>query len=200
MQGVENMKIHAIIIVALLALSSVALADVIMPDTHLVMRCVVIYNISKNNVDLYGYSEFPGRGNGTAAKIEEGSCLPSKGYKFNSYSIYWSGKTGAPEVELGNENLLSTEIDPDGGYVSNAESKANERIEYNLVKENGKFGLVETGRIVDGKMTLPPSAPNPTPEPSPTPQLPPSPQPPAQQRGFFEGILCWISQLFGRKC
>ena len=129
---------------------SVASADVIMPNTHVVDRCAKIINLEQYpDIVLVSYVTGPVVSNYQASQIKNNTCL-DKGYKFNHLDIYWITaekfkKLNLVNLNLSDLNMLSGEIEPYGGTVDDINSLVKETIEYSITKNNnGTFVLNKT--------------------------------------------------------
>ncbi|KKT73387.1 MAG: hypothetical protein UW69_C0066G0005 [Microgenomates group bacterium GW2011_GWA2_44_7] len=79
-----------------------------------------------------------------AYQINNNECL-TKGYKFNSLSIYWTTKEKFNSIDLKNlkladMTLLLENIEPSGGYISDSNPLVKEDVEYSIAGfSNGKL-------------------------------------------------------------
>ena len=152
----------AALVFALLLVGTLAHADVIPGGSHSVSRCAKVTNVG-SYADIYLIAEIVPVGNQAAqlSIIEQGVCL-SKGYKFNSFNIYYADKneidslgrldklntsriihqpTAESEGSLRADFLvaadprlhfITNQIEPYGGYVPDSDPKTNETLEYKL--------------------------------------------------------------------
>ena len=200
--------------------SSAVSADVIPPNSHPLNRCVKVINLNEfPNTVLIGYYTGPMVDKYESYQVKNNECL-TKGYKFNSLSIYWSTKDKPNSVEP--NNLLLKNVEPYGSYVDQNNPLVKEDIEYSIAGfssgklvlykskqtseyNNGTPKKVETfsnplGNKEPNKITSAPTpSPKITPAPSDQPVIPtPSPEP--AKRGFWQSIICFFRGLFGRGC
>ena len=155
------MKIAALAF-ALLLIGAFAHADVIPTGSHPVSRCAKIMNMdSYPSIYLIGEIVPVGGQEVQLSFIQQGACL-SKGYKFNSFNIYYADKkqidalggldklnvtrkihepTAESEGSLRPDFLvaadprlhfITSQIEPFGGYAPDSDPKANETLEYRL--------------------------------------------------------------------
>lgn len=95
-----------------------AKADVIMPNFHQVGGCVEIVNLDKfTDIVLIGYVTGPMVDKYEAYQIKNNECL-TRGYKFNSLSIYWTTKEKFKTIDLKNLNTKTEKV-KSGGYDKN---------------------------------------------------------------------------------
>jgi len=177
-------------------------ADVIAPGTHPVERCVKIVDINKYpEVELTAKITGP-MVEGTETKaIIENECL-SKGYKFNTMSVY-----------IG-EKLIPDEIEPYGGATEDANPLVKETFTYKLVDESGVYRLRLAEKISeynDGTPALVEKfgpdfgndvSCNATNGVCEVDDIQPENKQDedVKKPGFFESIGCFFSKLFGGSC
>jgi len=134
-----------------------AKADIITAGTHSVDKCVKI----TNSLDFSEYYTIavinplgivqPGKKHGIGGSIiKPNECL-TKGYKFNSLSIYLANKNYInsigvekfdPSTTSDSFYLLSDQIEPWGGYIKDTYAITAEDVEYSLIKSSaGVFSL-----------------------------------------------------------
>ncbi|MBN1646033.1 hypothetical protein JW868_03270, partial [Candidatus Woesearchaeota archaeon] len=78
-----------LVLVVLIATSSLVCADVLIEDTKIVGRCVKISNIAEYpDISVIGYISGPMLPDDKAYVVNPEKCL-FKGYKFNQLSLYW---------------------------------------------------------------------------------------------------------------
>jgi hypothetical protein len=215
---------------AILATCLVA-ADTIPPDSHLVNRCVKFVNLNTYpDVVLIGFYTGPMERPYTAYQIQDNTCL-QKGYKFNAFKVYWTtkekfdtldlnnlrlGSTGQPtegwdNITAADLTLLSADIEPFLGYITDSNPLVKETIEYSIAVSGGQVTLHKsktTSEYNNGKPnkvetfnTPPPSNPTETPQnPTPSTTQSPEPSPADQNRGFWSKIGCFFTRLFGGSC
>jgi hypothetical protein len=209
--------------------SSTVSADVIPPNSHLLNRCVKVINLNEfPDIVLIGYYTGPMVQNYETYQIKNNECW-TKGYKFNSLKIYWNTKDKANSIDPNNllldnvepyggyvnqsnplvkENIEYSIAGFSGGKLVLYKSKQTS--EYN----NGTSAKVET--FASPLNNTQPNNQNqqqkkvaPTPTPSPninktndqpnvTPTPTPSPEP--VKRGFWQSLVCFFRDLFGRGC
>ena len=208
--------------------SSTVSADVILPNSHPLSRCVKIVNLNEfPNIVLIGYYTGPMVENYESYQIKNNECL-TKGYKFNSLSIYWNTKDKPNSIDP--SHLLLEDVEPYGGYVDQSNPLVNEDIEYSIAGFSGEKLVIykskQTSEYNDGspkkvetfasslkniepnKQTPQPNKITPTPTPSPKitpapsdqPIVTPAPSPEPIKRGFWQSIICFFRGLFGRGC
>lgn len=206
--------------------SSTVSADVIAPNSHSLSRCVKVVNLNEfPNTVLMGYITGPMVDKYEAYQIKNNECL-TKGYKFNSLSIYWTTKEKFNSLDLKNLKLsditlLLENIEPSGGYISDSNPLVKEDVEYSIAGfsneklifykskqtseyNNGSQKKIETFsnplKNNEPKKITPTPTPSPkiTPTPSDQPIVIPTPEP--VRRGFWQSIACFFSGLFGRGC
>jgi hypothetical protein len=206
--------------------SSTVSADVIAPNSHSLSRCVKVVNLNEfPNTVLIGYITGPMVDKYEAYQIKNNECL-TKGYKFNSLSIYWATKEkfnliDLKSLKLSDITLLLENIEPSGGYISDSNPLVKEDVEYSIAGfsneklifykskqtseyNNGSQKKIETfsNPLKDkepNKITSTPTlSPKITPTPSDQPIVIPTPEP--VRRGFWQSIACFFSGLFGRGC
>ena len=134
---------------------SIAQADVIFEGTHPVNKCVKIINsLDFPQYYVVGYLEGP-MVTISNYVVRPSECL-TKGYKFTTLSIYLADRNYIDSIGVENFNpstttsnksfyLLSNQIEPYGGYVTNNNTITEENVEYTLVKSsNGELELQKT--------------------------------------------------------
>ncbi len=186
--------------------SSTVSADITPPNSHPLSRCVKVVNLNEfPNVVLIGYETGPVVNKVDKYEmyqIKNNECL-TKGYKFNSLSIYWNTKDKPNSVEP--NNLLLENIEPYGGYVDKNNPLVKEDIEYSIVGfSSGKLVLYKSKQTLEYNNGTPKkvetfSNPLGNKEPNkitPTPILSPEPV----KRGFWQSIICLFRGLFGKGC
>ena len=188
------MKLAVLAFVFLLA-GALAHADVIPSGSHPVSRCVLVTNLdSYPGIYLIGGIVPVGGQAPQLYIINQSECL-TKGYKFNSFNVYWAPKSyidsvgGAQNADKNSESmhLITSEINPYGGYVPDSDPKTNETIEYSLMNASDSYTLQ---LVSDG---VPPLPPNDTIQPQPQPPAPTQPSP-------LSSFWCWLVGIFGQKC
>lgn len=116
-------------------------ADIILPYTHEVGGCTKIVNISKYP-DIILLSILTGPDHSERVGVEiisENQCL-DKGYKFNSYDVYWGNKKDFVDKDLNSLDILANkdlklvgiEIEFPGFYVSDTDPLVAKDIEYTV--------------------------------------------------------------------
>jgi len=95
-----------------------AKADVVMPNFHQVGGCAKIVNLDKfTDVVLIGYITGPMVSKYEAYQIKNNECL-TRGYKFNSLSVYWTTKEKFKIIDLKNLNIKTEKV-KSGGHDQN---------------------------------------------------------------------------------
>jgi hypothetical protein len=195
---------------------SLVYADVILPNTHSVDRCVKIENLDKfPDIALIGYYTGPMIDKYKAYQIKYNECL-TKGYKFNLLSIYWTTKEKFNLLDLNNLmlkkgedinhgswiekgqyipinlSILLDELEVNGESVEDKNPLIKETIEYSLVKStDGTLSLFKSEQRYEynnGKDPVVVTA-----DPIETePKLVPA------KKGFWKLILCFFK--IGKNC
>lgn len=132
-----------------------AKADIAVPNTHYVKRCVKIASLGEYpEIILVGNPTGPMSGNPYI--INSDKCLQEM-YQFSSLSIYWVNKGyydihGLQDLEKNDEkkisnanfHLITSSIDPSGRKVDNSNKITSENITYNLTKSSsGEYSLTK---------------------------------------------------------
>jgi len=206
----------ALLLFGLLAVSF-AHADVIMPGTHQVDRAVTISNAEIFS-GKYLLAVVDGPTGGLATAIIKNGEVLEKGYKFNSYHVFWAPKDYVDKVGVtnivvdscyfsqdyckglnvsanlpdSNLHLVSNEIEPYGGFVDDTDTIQAERITYAVVDNgNGNLTLVKTSYLKKYPIVgwVDQNV-------MPTPSI----QPVTPSRDWLSGILCFFKSLFGGSC
>jgi len=201
--------------------SSTVSADVIPPNSHSLNRCVKVVNLNEfSDVVLIGHYKGSMVDKYESYQVKNNECL-TKGYKFNSLSIYWNTKDKPNSVEP--NNLLLENVEPYGGYVDQNNPLVKENIEYSIAGfSGGKLVLYKSKQISEYNNGTPkkietfsnplgnkePNKITPTPTPSTKITPAPSEQPivptpipePVAKRRFWQSIICFFRGLFGRGC
>ena len=147
---------------ALLLMGAFAHADIIPQNSHPVSRCVLVTNLG-SYPGIYLIAEIvPVGGQSTQlSTISQGKCL-SKGYKFNTFNIYYADKleidslggldklnttrkiheptaesegSRRPDFLVAADprlHFITSQIEPWGGYAPDSDPKTNETLEYGL--------------------------------------------------------------------
>lgn len=173
-----------------------ASADVIPPDSHFVERCVRVANAGDfPDIVLIGYVADPAGREYDKYQVAADKCL-TKGYKFDTLSIYWNAK--GKGLAIDGRNLLAGNIDTYGGYADNASHVAREDVDYSLAHDAaGSLYLYKSRQVTqydDGtpaKVEAFSSA---------SPSASSSPAASAGARGFWHSFICFIVRLFGGAC
>ena len=144
-----------------------AFADALMPNTRIVDRCVKVVNlVDVPEVALIGRIKQIGGGADKIYEIQNDTCI-SKGYKFNSLSLYWNDKSKPTTIDENkmvylvgeNGNLFpSKEINLYGGEVENDNPLVRQEIEYRIGTDTktGKKVLFQSKLLLgynDGRAT-----------------------------------------------
>jgi len=180
-----------------LLFSSVVSADVIPPWSHSFNRCAKVVNLNEfPNIILIGYYIGPMVDEYETFQIENNKCLWA-GYKFNTLSIYWNTKEKADVID--SNNLLLERITWQDGTIDKNNPLIKEDIEYSIAKiSEGKFILYKSRLISeynDGTPQKIENFQNPQQE-----NITPTPSPKPVKRGFWQSIICFFKELFGRSC
>jgi len=100
---------NVILIIAVLVILTInfASADSIPENSHSINKCVKFVNLNDfSDVVLIGYYTGPMISTYEAYQIENDKCL-EKGYKLNSFSIYWTAKENFNSLNLKDLRLYS---------------------------------------------------------------------------------------------
>lgn len=183
--------------------SSTALADVIPLDSHSLDRCIKFVNLNEfPNVILIGYYTGPMVKEYESYQIKNNKCL-TKGYKFNSLSIYWNTKDMPNFID--SNNLLLKNVEPYGEYVYQDNPLIKEDIEYSIAGFSGGKLIIykskQTSEYNDGtpkkiEIFINPLEKNESNEIASTSAHSPEPV----KRGFWKSIICFFKGLFSRGC
>ncbi len=175
---------------------SEVLADIIPENSHPLDLCVEVVNLDQfPDINLIGYitGPMPMVEGSETYSVENGECL-TKGYKFNSLSIY----NGSVEPS----NLLLEGVEVYGGYVDENDPLIKKRIEYSLVELDGVGMVLHKFKITssynDGsedkfELFQAPMITNPLNSPVLLPDQ-------IEERSFWKSILCFFSGIFGKGC
>ena len=114
---------NIILIIAVLVILSInfASADVPPENSHPINRCIKFVNLNDfSDIVLIGYYTGPMIHSYEAYKIENDKCL-EKGYKLNSFSIYWTTKErfnslNLSELKLNSEKFTGGGVDDQATY------------------------------------------------------------------------------------
>ena len=183
--------------------SATVSADVIPGYSHSVDRCVKIVNLNEfPSVVLIGYYTGPMVDKYESYQIKNNECL-TKGYKFNSLSIYWNTKDKPDSIDP--NNLLLENVEPYGGYVDQDNPLIKEDIEYSIAGfSGGKLVLYkskQTSEYNNGTPKKVETFSNPLGNKEPDKITPtPTPSQGPVKRGFWQAIICFFRGLFGRGC
>ena len=209
--------------------ASTASADVIPPNSHSLNRSVKVVNLNEfPNVTLIGYYTGPMVDNYETYEIKNNECL-TKGYKFNTLSIYWNKKDKTNTIEP--EKILLKDIESYGGYIDENNPLVKEVIEYSIAGFNGDklvlYKSKQSSEYNDGtppkvetfasplQNTQPKNQDQQKKEVKPTPtsdpnidetnnqtNIAPSPEPLPKpvKRSFWQSIICFFKGLSGKSC
>jgi len=135
-----NNKIIALILAfgGIFVFAGIASADIIMPNTHPIDRCVKIDNLNNfSDIKLIGIINSVVNSGDNVYEIKD-ACL-TKGYKFNTLLIYWTTKDYFNSINLSNLDRNSsliynteTSVEPYGGYVDDSNPLIAENITYHI--------------------------------------------------------------------
>ena len=189
----------------------IASADVAPENSRSISRCVKIANLNEfPYVVLIGHYTGPMIDKYESYQIKNKECL-TKGYKFNSLSIYWNTKDKPNSIDP--NNLLLENVEPYGGYVDRNNPLAKEDIEYSIAGfSGGKLVLYKSQQTSEYNNGTPkkvetfsnplgnkePNKITPAPSDKPIVTIVPSPEP--IKGGFWQSIICFFRGLFGRGC
>lgn len=143
----KKLFIHTLFLFILaFVFTSTVSADVIPPNSHLLNRCVKVVNLDEfPDVALIGYYTGPMLDKYKTYEIENNECL-TKGYKFNTLSIYWNKKDKPNTIDP--DKILLKKVEPYGGYIDKNDSLVKENIEYSIAGYNGdKLVLYKSKQI-----------------------------------------------------
>ena len=111
-------KLCIISIIIIIFTISFVSADVIPQNSHALDKCVKFVNLEDfPEIILVGFYTGPMVDTYEAYPIIDNECL-TKGYKFNSLSIYWTTKENFEKIDL-KDLKLSTQKIPTGGTDDN---------------------------------------------------------------------------------
>ena len=202
-------------------LTTSARADIIPENAHFLNRCVKFVNLDKfPDIVLIGKIKPVTTGvSASTYQIQNGECL-HKDYKFNNFEIYWNTKEQGLVTEY--SKLLNSDINIQGGYVSNTDPKIKEDIEYSIAGMNKAVpeifmskktteynnGAATKVEIFDNPLTKKIAAVTPTPQAKPalTNETADSAdvislvEPGSHNRGFWGTIVCFFRSWFGKSC
>jgi len=202
----------------LCALPSVAFADVIMPNTHAIEKCVKISGLDAYpNYTLIGVVSPVMGGPLELVKITNSQCIAAGShYKFDRFSIYYTNtsyyeKVGMSGIKTGNSTNGRQEVTDDAllligveqasapyapYYVSDTDSSKSITMEYNVYSCRGGLCLQ---KLKETKSDLPLNATADGLPPSP-PGEPVNPPRPENAPSALEAFWCWLTSLFGQNC
>ncbi len=195
-------KIRVSAVFFLLSLSFLcmpAFADILPPNSHYVERCVRIANLdSYPSIVIITQDLNMGGDKQILSIAAAGECLPSPGYKFDPYKVYWAEKSYVDSIQLQNLTIkngsyeesslndssihfITSTIRTGGGYVDNSNPATSEEIFYLIEPAaSGQYNLVKQGASVETNRTTPS-----------TPSVPSVPSKPARplfsQSGIYSG-------------
>lgn len=117
------MKTQLLFVLVAILMSKVSFADIILPHTHYVSKCVKITNLEDYpEVTFVGYGYMGGESR-NVTELSSTICL-DKGYKFNHFAVCAINKSYLQGKELSKINfledfnvLISNTINPLKGYV-----------------------------------------------------------------------------------
>lgn len=216
------MKSIIVLFAVFFLISPFVAADIIPPDSHLVVVCNKIVNIEDfPDASFIIYITGPMIEKYEAYLAENQACIQG-GYKFNTVKIYSVEKSyldskGLENIDINaDSNILSSALELGFSYyIENQNPLIHIDNEYRIAGFSGDKVIVYLSKTtsefddgtpnksetysapaVDNLRTAVKVAPEPSPEPSPTPQ--PSPGP--IEKGFWENIWCFFLALFGMTC
>jgi hypothetical protein len=137
-----------VLVLSVFSFGTVAMADVIPPNSHPVNKCVKFVNLNGfSNVSLIGSYTGPMDRVPVTYQIENGKCL-QKGYKFNRLTLYWNTNDKAMVVD--SKNKLSENIEPYGGTTGNGDPLITDTVEYSIAgMQNSKLVIYKSKETND---------------------------------------------------
>lgn len=212
------------LLVCVFFFSSTVLADIVPPNSHLLVRCVKVVNLNEfPDVVLIGYYTGPMVENYESYQIKNNECW-TKGYKFDSLKIYWNTKDKPNTIDPNNLLLDDVEFSE---YVNQSNPLIKEDIEYSIAgfsggklvlyksKQTSEYNNGTSKKVETFANPLEKAEPNnqnpqpnkittmPTTSPEITPATTEQPgvtSPVLVKRGFWQSIICFFRGLFGRGC
>ncbi len=183
--------------------SSTVSADLIPPYYHSVDRCVKVVNLNEfPNVVLIGYITGHAIDKYEAYQILDNECL-TKGYKFNSFNIYWTTKEKFNSIDLKNLNLMDINLllknfEPSNKYISDKNPLVGEDIEYSIAGfSNSKLVFYKSKQTSEYNNGNPKKIEifN-----GPRVNIEPVPSSEPARRGFWQSVACFFNGLFSKGC
>ena len=173
-------------------------ADVIPPNSHSLNRCVKVVNLDEfSNITLIGYYTGPIVDGYETYEIENNKCL-TKGYKFNTLSIYWNTKDEPNSIDP--NKILLKNIEPYGGYIDKNNPLIQEVIEYSIAGFNGDklvlYKSKQSSEYNDGTPTKVETFANPLQNTQSKNQDQQQPKP--VKRNFWQSMIYFFKNLFGK--
>ena len=175
------MKMNFFVVLVLLLLGTFVSADVIIPNTHFVDKCVKIINVeSFSDYVIVEVITGPGSGGNSPPEVNQldSNICMRKGYKYNRYAVYAIEKSYFDSTSTFDLNLDSSKvfksniaIEPYGGYVPDSDSTVKIDLTYKII--DIKDGNLNLGKVA-GNTSF--------------------------SKNIFEIIACFFASLFGSKC
>lgn len=179
-------------LVFVLFFSSIASADIMPGNSHSLNRCVKVVNLDEfSDIVLMSYVTGPMIASDEINQINTNECI-TKGYKFNSLSIYWNIKDKLNVIDP--NNLLLENVEVYGGYVDDKNPLVKEDIEYTIKKiSDGKYSLYKSKLISEYNDGTPKKVET-------FDSTSTSSSSKLVKRGFWQTIVCFFKGLFGNSC
>ena len=156
------------VVCSVFACITFTMADVIMPDYHYVGRCATISNLDEypDIVVIGGYTEVGNADKISRYVVKSDSCL-TKGYKFNTFYLFWAEETYLDSIGLENMplemllgpvpakrrnvdlsslrmGLITTGINPAGTTVPDSNPVVSEQLIYRIDATSDGEGFTTT--------------------------------------------------------
>jgi hypothetical protein len=218
-------NIIVLCLILILMMVSLTQADVIPESGHGYSRCVKIVNLNEYpEVSVFGIIKGPMVNGLESYRVENGKCL-TKGYKFNTLSLYWVQNTMDGSVSLSDNStipesfmLLIENLEPYGGYVDDNNPLIEDNIEYsiagyssgNLVIYKSKQTLVyNNGQPNKVEFFEKPIVDNVKPadiskeldiDQKDNQKVTPEIKQIDEEKGFLDSVFCFFKRLFGGSC
>lgn len=178
--------------------TSIALADVIPPDTHPVDGCAKVVNLDEfPNVALIGYYTGPMIDNYETYKIENNQCL-TKDYKLNTLSIYWNTKDKANIIDP--NKILLKNVSSLGGYIDNDNPLIKENVEYSIAGFDDDQLVIYKSKHISEYNDGTPIKVQTFDNPLESDNLIVDSSSKSTEKNFWQKIVCFFKRLFGGSC
>ncbi len=138
----KKITIFSLILLGFVFYPSLIKADVILPGTHNVDRCVKINSWDYSKVLLLGVVTGPMKDGNYNFNIKENECI-SIGYKFNRLDVYLVDPLSSSNIP-DPDNLIYKNLEVYGGAVEDKNPLIKETIEYTLVPVGSSYNLEKT--------------------------------------------------------